>query len=113
MEQRTPRRERRLEPQRLAPRQPLRLAQLSQQPRVDLSPGGYYAPYRGYSYRRVGIGFSLGALFYGERYWINDPWYYRLPPAYEPYRWVRYYDDVLLVNVYTGDVVDVIYDFFD
>ena len=29
-----------------------------------------------------------------------------------PYRWVRYYDDVLLVDIYSGEVVDVIYDFF-
>ncbi|WP_334182334.1 RcnB family protein [Novosphingobium sp.] len=74
--------------------------------------GGYYAPYRGYSYRRLSIGFSLGSLFYGSNYWINDPWEYRLPPVYGPYRWVRYYDDVLLVDVYSGEVVDVIYDFF-
>lgn len=74
--------------------------------------GRYYAPYYGYSYRRIGIGFTLGSLFYGNRYWIDDPWYYRLPEVYGPYRWVRYYDDVLLVNIYTGEVVDVIYDFF-
>lgn len=74
--------------------------------------GRYYAPYRDYSYRRLSIGFSLGSLFYGSRYWINDPWQYRLPEVYGPYRWVRYYDDVLLVNIYSGEVVDVIYDFF-
>lgn len=74
--------------------------------------GRYYAPYHGYSYRRLSIGFTLGSMFYGNRYWINDPWGYRLPEVYGPYRWVRYYDDVLLVNVYTGQVVDVIYDFF-
>ncbi len=74
--------------------------------------GRYYSPYRNYSYSRVGIGFYLGSLFYGNRYWINDPWSYRLPEVYGPYRWVRYYDDVLLVNVYSGEVVDVIYDFF-
>ena len=74
--------------------------------------GRYYAPYRNYSYRRIGIGFSLGSLFFGSRYQINDPWSYRLPQTYGPYRWVRYYDDVLLVNTYTGEVVDVIHDFF-
>lgn len=74
--------------------------------------GSYYAPYRGYSYRRLGIGFTLDTLFFGSRYWINDPWDYRLPPADGPYRWVRYYDDVVLVDTYTGEVVDVIYDFF-
>ena len=72
----------------------------------------YYNPYRGRSYTRFSIGFSLGSLFYGQRYWINDPWYYRLPPAYGDYRWIRYYDDALLVDIYSGRVVDVIYDFF-
>jgi hypothetical protein len=74
--------------------------------------GTYYAPYRNYRYSRIGIGFTLDSLFFGSNYWINDPWQYRLPEAYGPYRWVRYYDDALLVDVYTGEVVDVIYDFF-
>ncbi len=74
--------------------------------------GRYYAPYRGYSYSRLYVGFSLGSLFYSSRYWINDPWRYRLPEAYGGYRWVRYYDDALLVDTYSGEVVDVIYDFF-
>ena len=74
--------------------------------------GRYYAPYRGYSYSRVGIGVRLGSPFYANRYWINDPWRYRLPEVYGPYRWVRYYDDALLVDVYSGEVVDVINDFF-
>lgn len=72
----------------------------------------YYPPYRGYSYSRARIGIRLGSSFYGSRYWINDPWRYRLPEVYGPYRWVRYYDDVLLVDIYTGEVVDVIHDFF-
>ena len=74
--------------------------------------GRYYAPYRDYYYSRVSIGFFMDSLFYSNRYWVSDPWQYRLPPVYGPYRWVRYYDDVMLVNVYTGEVVDVIYDFF-
>jgi len=76
------------------------------------SAGRYYSPFQNYSYRRLGIGFSLGAQFYGSRYLINDPYYYRLPEVYGPYRWVRYYDDVLLVDIYSGEVVDAIYDFF-
>jgi hypothetical protein len=75
-----------------------------------LSP--YYAPYRNYYYRRLSIGIFLDSLFYSNRYWINDPWHYRLPAVYGPYRWVRYYDDALLVDIYTGEVVDVIHDFF-
>ena len=71
-----------------------------------------YAPYRNYSYRRLTIGFFLDQLFFGQNYWINDPGYYRLPDVYGPYRWVRYYDDAVLVDAYSGEVVDVIYNFF-
>jgi Nickel/cobalt transporter regulator len=75
-------------------------------------PGRYYSPYRGHSYRRYGIGINIGSAFFGSRYWISDPSYYRLPPAYGPYRWVRYYDDVLLIDLRSGRVVDAIHDFF-
>ena len=75
-------------------------------------PDRYYPPHRGYSYSRARIGIRLGSSFYGSRYWINDPWRYRLPEVYGPYRWVRYYDDVLLVDIYSGEVADVIHDFF-
>lgn len=74
--------------------------------------GRYYAPHRGYNYSRISIGIRLGSPFYSSRYWINDPWRYRLPDAYGPYRWVRYYDDALLVDIYSGEVVDVIHNFF-
>ncbi|MEO1649266.1 MAG: RcnB family protein, partial [Pseudomonadota bacterium] len=74
--------------------------------------GRYYAPFRGHFYRPLRIGFFLDSLFFQPRFFINDPWAFRLPPVYGPYRWVRYYDDVLLVDVYTGEVVDVIQNFF-
>jgi len=73
--------------------------------------GRYYDPY-GWGYRRFSIGLNLWPSYYGSGFWLNDPWQYRLPPAYGPYRWVRYYDDALLVNIYTGQVVDVIHGFF-
>ncbi|PZU11950.1 RcnB family protein [Sphingomonas sp.] len=75
--------------------------------------GRYEAP-RGwsYSYRRYSIGAVLPSLLWGSSYWLDDPWAYRLPPAYGPYRWVRYYDDVLLIDVRSGRVVDVIPGFF-
>lgn len=72
----------------------------------------YYSPYRGWNYSRFSIGFLLQPLFYDQRYWIGDPWEYRLPPAPYGTQWVRYYNDVLLVDVYSGEVVDAIYDFF-
>jgi hypothetical protein len=71
----------------------------------------YYAPY-GYGYQRFGIGIYLDNILFGSRYRINDPWQYRLPEARWPYQWVRYYDDVLLVDTRSGYVVDVINDFF-
>jgi Nickel/cobalt transporter regulator len=73
----------------------------------------YYNPYGySYGYERFGIGIYLDNLFFSSRYWISDPWQYRLPSAPYGYRWVRYYDDVLLVNTRSGYVVDVIYSFF-
>ncbi|HTU09514.1 MAG TPA: RcnB family protein [Allosphingosinicella sp.] len=78
--------------------------------RYRLSP--YYSPYRNWSYRRFSIGLFLDSLFYNQRYWIGDPWQYRLPPAPYGTQWVRYYNDVLLVDIYTGEVVDAIYGFF-
>jgi hypothetical protein len=73
--------------------------------------GRYYDPY-GWGYRRFSIGYSLWPSYYGSSFWLNDPWDYRLPPVYGPYRWVRYFDDALLVNIYTGHVVDVVYNIF-
>ncbi|MXP38449.1 hypothetical protein GRI59_07455 [Erythromicrobium ramosum] len=75
-------------------------------------PGPYYAPFRSHRYNRLDIGFYLDSLFFQPRFFLNDPYAYRLPPAYGPYQWVRYYDDVVLVDIYTGEVVDVIHDFF-
>lgn len=78
--------------------------------RFHLSP--YYSPYRNWNYSRFSIGFFLEPLFFHNRYWIGDPWQYRLPPAAYGTQWVRYYNDVLLVDIYTGEVLDVIHDFF-
>lgn len=75
-------------------------------------PGPYFAPYRSHRYNRLQTGFFLDSLFFQPRFFINDAFNYRLPPVYGPYQWVRYYDDVMLVDIYTGEVVDVIHDFF-
>ena len=80
--------------------------------RVIYQPGPYFAPYRSHRYDRLSIGLYLDSLFFQPRFFINDTNAYRLPPVYGPYQWVRYYDDVLLVDIYSGEVVDVIYDFF-
>ena len=67
---------------------------------------------RGYSYRRWGIGGILPALFLAQAYWYAD-WaalgLQEPPPGYE---WVRYGTDLLLVNLTTGAIEDVIYGVF-
>lgn len=69
----------------------------------------YYGPSGwNYGYRRFGVGTTLFSGLFAQNYWINDPFNYRLPPAYWPYQWVRYYDDALLVDTRSGFVVDVI-----
>jgi len=73
----------------------------------------YYAPSGwGYGYRRFSVGVSLSSILWSRNYWIDDPYAYRLPEAWGPYRWVRYYDDALLVDIRSGQVVDVVYDIF-
>ncbi|HEX5182817.1 MAG TPA: RcnB family protein [Allosphingosinicella sp.] len=73
--------------------------------------GPYYAPYRNYYYSPLEIGFVLDSLFYNQDYWI-DPAYYDLPPAPPGAEWVRYYNDVLLVDLDSGEVLDSIHNFF-
>jgi Ni/Co efflux regulator RcnB len=73
----------------------------------------YYAPSGwGGGYRRFGIGTRLSSGLWGQNYWIADPFVYRLPEAYGPYRWVRYYGDALLIDLRTGLVVDSVFDIF-
>lgn len=74
--------------------------------------GRYHGPNYGRGYSRLSIGFTIGSPYYASNYWIHDPWAYRLPSVYGPYRWVRYYDDVLLIDVRNGRIIDVEYNFF-
>ena len=73
--------------------------------------GFYYDPF-GWSYRPYSIGWRLWPNYYSSRYWISDPWEYRLPYAPPGYRWIRYWDDAVLVDTFTGEVRDVIHNFF-
>lgn len=71
--------------------------------------GTWRAPFR-YNGFRAGV--RIAPTYYGSRYYISDPWRYRLPPAGRYQRWVRHYDDVLLVDTRRGYVVRVIRNFF-
>lgn len=66
----------------------------------------------GWGYRRWGIGMALPAIFLAEAYWYADWATLGLAPPEPGFRWVRYGPDVLLVNMETGQVVDVAYGVF-
>ena len=71
----------------------------------------YVGP-RGYAYRPINPGYRFAPTYYSSRYVINDPWRYRLPAASGPNRWVRYGNDVALVNIRNGRVIEVHNRFF-
>lgn len=71
--------------------------------------GHWRSPYR---YRAFRPGISIARHYYSPRYYINDPWRYHLPRPGRNLRWVRHYDDILLINIRTGRVVDVIRNFY-
>ena len=67
----------------------------------------YAAPYSNWSYRPVVIGYQLRPAFYGSRYYVSN---YSRYGAHRPGRfqqWIRYGNDLLLVNVRTGRVLQV------
>ena len=71
----------------------------------------YVGP-RGYKYRPVAVGHRFAPVYYGNRYWVRDYGRYRLPaPGYHQ-RWIRYGNDVLLINTRSGRVIRVYNGFF-
>ncbi len=73
------------------------------------SRGNWRAPFRYYAFRP---GARIAPSYWGSSYWINDPWRYRLPPVGYGQRWVRHYDDVLLIDTRRGIVVRVLNNFY-
>ncbi|MGE4430241.1 MAG: RcnB family protein [Sphingobium sp.] len=71
--------------------------------------GNWKAPFR---YQQWNTGSRIGANYYASRYYVTNPQHYRLRPVASNLRWVRHYDDVLLVNIRTGRVVEVHRGFF-
>ena len=72
--------------------------------------GVYFDPF-GYGYQPFDIGYRLVPAYYSQQYWI-DPAMYSLPYPPPGTQWVRYWNDALLIDVYSGEVVDVIHNFF-
>ena len=73
--------------------------------------GRYYGP-SGFSYRRWSYGDFLPSLFWSSNYWLNDYYSYDLMPPMPGTVWVRYGDDALLIDRYTGEVIQVAYGIF-
>lgn len=76
--------------------------------RQDNRRTAYVAPVRGWNYRPINTGYRLQPAFYGQRYFIANPVQYRLPAAQRNQRWIRYGDDLVLVNVRNGRVIQVV-----
>lgn len=66
----------------------------------------------GWAYRRWVIGATLPGLFLVPAYYYAEWAALGLPPPDPGFQWVRYGPDLLLVNVATGQVVDVVYGAF-
>ncbi len=77
--------------------------------RTLYSGGNWRAPFRYNSFRDGG---RIAPTYYGRSYWIADPWRYRLSQPVGYQRWVRHYNDVLLVDTRRGQVVRVIRNFY-
>lgn len=73
------------------------------------------APYRrpaGWYERRWTFGEFLPALFWSSSYWLNDFDYYDLPPPPYGTIWVRNYNDALLIDRDSGEIISVRYGVF-
>jgi hypothetical protein len=66
----------------------------------------------GYRYRRWTIGLLLPHLFLSSPYFYDDYWALGIGAPPPGFRWVRYGPDLLLVNLRTGRIADVIYGAF-
>lgn len=73
--------------------------------------GTYQAP-RGQRYRSVNAGHRFQPAFYNSRYVISNYGTYRLPNPGYGHRWIRYGNDVVLVDSRSGRVLRVIRGFF-
>ena len=77
--------------------------------RTLYSRGNWRAPFR-YTQFRAGV--RIAPSYYSSRYWIADPWTYRLRRPGAGLQWIRYGNDAVLVNTRTGRVVEVNNGFF-
>jgi len=77
----------------------------------DVYRGPAWVGPRGYRWRPVTVGYRFAPTFYDRRYWI-DPYRYHLRPVLGYQRWVRYGNDVVLIDMRSGRVLEVNSRFF-
>ena len=74
------------------------------------APSRYYHP-RGYSARAWRVGLSVPLVYLASSYIVDYVYYALATPPYG-YDWIRIDRDVLLVDRYSGEVVEVLYGFY-
>jgi Ni/Co efflux regulator RcnB len=77
--------------------------------RADRNRVRYAAPYRNWSYSPVRAGYQLRPAFYSNRYFVSDHSRRGLRQPGRFQRWIRYGDDLLLVNVRNGRVIQTLH----
>lgn len=70
--------------------------------------GPYHAP-AGFRYRRWAYGEILPRLYWAPGYWLTDYWLFGLDVPPVGFEWVRYGPDALLIDVHSGEVIQVVY----
>jgi hypothetical protein len=65
-----------------------------------------------WGYRRWEVGAFLPPVILARDYWYPDWDLLGLPPPPPDFQWVRYGPDLLLVDLTSGEVVEVVYDVF-
>ena len=73
--------------------------------------GAYGAP-GGYRYRPVTTGYRFAPAQYSSRYWVSNYNAYRLPNPGYGHRWVRYGNDMVLVDTRSGVALRILSAFF-
>ena len=73
--------------------------------------GPYRAPL-GWRYRRWVFGERLPSVYFGSAFWITDFLAFDLPPPPDGFVWVRYGPDALMIDRYSGEIIQVDYGVF-
>ena len=74
--------------------------------------GSWHWP-NGYHYQHWSFGMTLPPIFWTNDYWIDSYADYGLAPPPPGCVWVRYGDDAILIDRYSGEILEVVYGQFD